>query len=359
LAPAQLAVIIPAWKPEFLVDALRSLANQRDRRFRVYVGDDHGDPRIASITREFADRMDLVYERFGARLGDKSLVWQWNRCVRLSSEPWVWLFSDDDVAGNECVARFYQALEHTHAHYAVYRFNTVRIDANGAVLLVNPPHPTSESSIEFLYHVLTNQRRSYAAEYIFSRSTFDRCGGIVQFPLAWCSDHATWASFGQETGIALIEGAHVRWRASGLNLTTKASSEFAEQKIEAVRSFCIWLRSFLAATGSDRQAAELPPAGIEEAMSAWAATQWRGWGRGCTATYLEGRVGAFGAAAGLPESALWSALSERAWAERAERYPYLAALPRVATLKWPRACGLADRLLRWIARAGWPRRMAP
>lgn len=355
----RLAVVIPAYKPEFFREALESLAIQTNQRFRVYVGDDAGPPDLRAVSRMYGRRLDLVYHRFEENLGGRFLVRQWARCVELSVEPWVWLFSDDDLADAECVARFYEKLEETPARYSVYRFNTVRVDANGEVLLLNPPHPASESSVEFLYHVLTNQRKSYAVEYIFRRSTFDERGGFVELPLAWCSDHATWASFGSETGIALIEGARVRWRASGLNLTTRPSPETDAEKLEAVLSFCRWMRSFLVATGNGPLATDLPPARIEEAVSSWALAQWRGLAPACPAALLRDRACAFGAAAGLPESALWSALAERAWAQRAERYPYLAALPRVATLRWPRACGLADRFLRWIMHARRTRQASP
>src|SRR5690348_11740615 len=100
-----LAIVIPAYKPDFLRAALDSIAAQTDRRFRVYIGDDCGPPAIAEASAELAKKgVDVVYHRFGDNLGGRSLPAQWNRCVGLSTEPWVWLFSDDDVMAPDCVA---------------------------------------------------------------------------------------------------------------------------------------------------------------------------------------------------------------------------------------------------------------
>ncbi|SVA69461.1 uncharacterized protein METZ01_LOCUS122315, partial [marine metagenome] len=92
----QLAIVIPAFKPDFFRATLESIVVQTDMRFQLYVGDDCGPPEIFEICSSFPD-LDLKYYRFPANLGSQSLTEHWNRCVALSSEPWVWLFADDDL----------------------------------------------------------------------------------------------------------------------------------------------------------------------------------------------------------------------------------------------------------------------
>ena len=57
--------------------------------------------------------------------GGHDLVAQWNRCIQLTqNEPWLWLFSDDDIMGPRCVEYF---------------FNTIAID-NGDILAGSLPY---------------------------------------------------------------------------------------------------------------------------------------------------------------------------------------------------------------------------
>src|SRR5262245_22473447 len=140
-----LAIVIPAYKPHFFRAALDSVVAQTDRRFRVYVGDDGGPPEIRRIAESFAGSgIDIVYRRFEESLGARSLTAHWNRCVALSSEPWVWLFSDDDVMDPECVASIHAGIESARSG-DLLRFDTDVIDARGKTIAVNAPHPATES----------------------------------------------------------------------------------------------------------------------------------------------------------------------------------------------------------------------
>ena len=239
----QLAVIIPAYKSEFLDEALESLAAQTCKDFKVYIGDDASPHDLASIVEPYKACLDIVYKRFETNVGGVSLTQQWDRCVKLSSEPWVWLFSDDDIVEPECVETFFQTLENTSGEYDLYRFNTCCINADGDVTRYMPPHPAIETSLEFVYHRLVSQRSSFVVEYIFSRRAFDVYGGFVDFPVAWNSDDATWVSLGRRSGICTMAGPLVCWRKSGLNLSSN-HPVLAERKIEAGISYLEWLESF-------------------------------------------------------------------------------------------------------------------
>ena len=237
-----LAIIIPAYKGRFLNRALESIVAQTDQRFRVYVGDDASPDDIAKICNCYADKTDIRYHRFAHNVGGSSLVEQWNRCIKLSSEDWIWLFSDDDVMDPECVAAFHETLETSKKPFDLYRFHTCTIDAAGKVVTISPPHPVIETSIEFTYHRLCGNRSSYACEYIFSRETFDRNHGLVDFPFGWCADDATWIVFGEKTGICTIPGPKVGWRNSGENVS-RNDKKFRQGKIEASILFLQWLET--------------------------------------------------------------------------------------------------------------------
>jgi len=240
-----LAIVIPAYKPDFFRAALESVAAQTDRRFRVYVGDDAAPPEIGRIASEIETSMaargiDLVYRRFDENLGRRSLTAHWNRCIARSTEPWIWLFSDDDLMAPDCVASFYQALEAGETA-TVMRFDTEMIDAYGNTLAVNTPHPTRESGVDFVHARLEGRRNSYVVEYLFRRDTFDRMGGFPDYPVAWCADDVAWYELSRASEIRTLPRGKVRWRASGLNITDAKRSNQRE-KLEAGARFLRFVR---------------------------------------------------------------------------------------------------------------------
>lgn len=250
-----LAVVIPAYKPDFFRAALESVVGQTDRRFCVYVGDDGGPPEIAHICAEFSSSgVEIVYHRFEQNLGRRSLTAHWHRCVALSSEPWVWLFSDDDVMAPDCVASIHEELS-GGSDADVLRFDTEVIDGRGKSLAVNTPHPEIETGVDFIYARLRGERNSYVVEYVFRREAFDRAGGFPDYPIAWCSDDAAWYSFAGGRPIRTLPKGKVLWRASGLNITD-ANRRHQREKLEAGSRFLRFVRDEVAP--SDRAGTRSP-----------------------------------------------------------------------------------------------------
>ena len=240
----KLAIVIPAYKARFLPETLESIAQQSDKRFTVYVGDDASPDNIKQICDEFTDRFDLVYTRFNENLGHKSLVAQWNRCIELSSEPWIWLFCDDDVMEPGCVEMFYKTVDREKNKFRVLRFNTLTINDDGEVININPPHPLTESGSQFIYHRLKSQRLSYVSEYIFSRKSYAENKGMIDFPIAWCSDEASWLAFSKNGEILTIQGVYVLWRRGAYNITP-SGAKYQTMRVEAAYRFVRWLDDYL------------------------------------------------------------------------------------------------------------------
>lgn len=238
-----LAIVIPAYKAKFFEAALDSILAQTIQNFRIYVGDDCSPENIKQICDRYANHIDLIYKRFEDNLGQSSLVKHWNRCIRLSSEPWIWLFSDDDIMEPKCVEVFLNTQNSFQDRYNVYRFNTLEIDTNGNVTRINPPHPPFEHGIHFAYHRLISMRASYVSEFIFSRYIFEQIGGMIDFPMAWCTDDASLIAFAKNDGIITMQGPKVRWRNSGINISSM-DTVYQDQKIEAAFQYTQWLNHF-------------------------------------------------------------------------------------------------------------------
>ena len=268
MASPPLTVIIPYFKRRFVGEVVSGLQAQTCQDFRVVVADDCSpEPCPELFAQAFpADR--LTYHRFADNLGGSSLAQHWDRSVRLSSSPWVWLFSDDDVLPPDAVATFLSAVRDPgpSGPADVYRFNTVIIDQDSKPLRYPPQNPATESAADFLMARFDLKRESFAPDHVFSRKAFDREGGFVDFPLAWFSDTASWAAFGRETGIRTLAGPRVHWRLSGANLSS-TNPKLARRKWKGFLQFLSWTDDAFPSAGFRRRfwkaAAEWAPHMVE------------------------------------------------------------------------------------------------
>jgi hypothetical protein len=237
-----LAVVLPAYQARFLRHALHSLAAQTDRDFTLYVADDASPEEIRTLCDEFRTQLRIVYHRFPTNQGKTSLARHWNRCVALSTERWVWLFSDDDVADPRCVEAFRSVVAGPLPLCDVYRFPVGIVDASGRTIFELARYRQRQSWVDFARARLAYAQMSFSADKIFARSAFDREGGFVEFPYGWCSDDASWIGFGALTGIRQIAGGGVYWRWSGENLSS-ASAPIQREKVLASVMYLEWLNA--------------------------------------------------------------------------------------------------------------------
>ncbi|WP_259065426.1 glycosyltransferase family 2 protein [Mucilaginibacter sp. X4EP1] len=231
----KLAIVIPAYKTQYLNAALASIAAQTNKNFKVYVCDDGSKEDIKAITDRYTNQLDIVYHRFDENLGKTGLVKHWNRSVETTNEEWVWLFSDDDIMAPGCAQAFFDALELTSGQHNLYRFNIEMIDAEGEIICIKEPHPITETGYEFLKGRLQSRSLSAAVEYIFKREIFVAANGFVSFPLAYCSDDASWIEFAGQGQIYTIHPEKVYWRSSGINISSAKGLQ--DKKVDSLIKF--------------------------------------------------------------------------------------------------------------------------
>lgn len=242
----KLAIIIPAYKDEFLTEALQSLVNQTNHDFSVYVGDDCSPYDIKSIVSRFESDLHIHYVRFSENLGGSSLIAHWNRCIKLlQGEEYFCFFSDDDVMEANCVEKFYETLN-TCPKSDVYHFDINIIDEFGKQITTCPPYPEVISSSEFFMLLYSSRIDARMPEFIFNTQHFHRCGGFIEFDLAFRSDNATVMSCAQDKGVRTIPSARVLWRDSGKNISSVRNErlEIRYRKVKATIAFHNWLDDF-------------------------------------------------------------------------------------------------------------------
>lgn len=238
----KLAIVIPAYKNNFLNQALSSIANQTNKDFTLYIGDDCSPGNLYSIVEKYIDRIPIVYKHFDENRGGKDLVAQWERCIDLvGNEEWIWLFSDDDIMDSTCVENFYRTLNQ-YPDFDLFHFNVQKIDEQGNYIDSFYNFPKVLDTEQFLLKKLQVDYFSTVVEYIFRKSHFYKMGRFQNFDLAWGSDDATWIKLGKRKRIRTIENSTVNWRLSSLNISSIVKDKkIVIRKLNAQKEFANWI----------------------------------------------------------------------------------------------------------------------
>lgn len=245
----QLAIIIPAYKDTYLRDTLDSISKQTCKDFTLYIGDDCSPFNIEAIVDDFRDKLDIVYKRFDLNLGGKDLVAQWERCIAMSKyEPYLWLFSDDDVMGPNCVASYLDLKKEVRDNWLVH-FNIGMIDGKGKLVKMLPPYPHEMTAKQYLDGKLLHRTNiSYVVEFVFSRNLYIRSSGFQNFDLAWGADFITWLKFaGNCKGIKTVEtiDAYIMWRSSDQNISPNKTHPIILRKIHSIIDNASYIKNWL------------------------------------------------------------------------------------------------------------------
>lgn len=228
-----LAIVIPYFKLTFFEATLESLANQTDKRFKVYIGDDASPENPSDLLENYRGKFNFVYHRFESNLGGISLTQQWERCIALcGEEEWIMILGDDDVLGENVVEAFYKNLEEIKLVSNVVRFASCRIDGEGIITSSVYHHPRLESSVEFFFRGV----RSSLSEYVFNKEKILTIG-FKNFPSGWMSDMLAVLEFSNFKNVYSINEALVYVRTSNLNISGRQDN--LKQKGKAY--FCFYL----------------------------------------------------------------------------------------------------------------------
>lgn len=205
-----LAIVIPYYKLTFFEATLKSLANQTDKRFKVYIGDDASTINPETLIKKYSDQFDFVYHRFDNNLGGISLVQQWDRCIALSNnEPWLMILGDDDSLGETVVEEFYRNLPEIENE----AINMVKFASQSINHVINSVSevclsPKFEKAAHFYFRRHMGLVRSSLSEHIFRRAVYLKYK-FKNYPLAWHSDDYAWISFAENKPILSINEAVV------------------------------------------------------------------------------------------------------------------------------------------------------
>ncbi|MFP6557524.1 methyltransferase domain-containing protein [Paraburkholderia sp. B3] len=134
---AEVSILIPAFRPDFLLKALASAHAQTFKDIEILVGDDTADGRLRDVVAQVEDRrIQYFHHGFGNGLRNCQTLWQ-----RATGRYVKWLY-DDDLLMPTSVEVLVQALR-AHPQAALAFHDRVLIDQHDQI--VHTPQPLINS----------------------------------------------------------------------------------------------------------------------------------------------------------------------------------------------------------------------
>ncbi len=169
------------------------------------------------------------------------MVGFWNSYIPICSGEYVVIASDDDIYNPSYLLEML-SLTKQFPDCDLYHCRIRFIDEFGNIIQVAQPAQCFETQMDFIFQRLVWKRKQTLQEFLFRKSALVNKGGIVPFPLAWASDSAT-AYLMAERGVAYTGKVLFSLRMSKSNISSETN--YASQKIEAMKLSSLWLQGFL------------------------------------------------------------------------------------------------------------------
>lgn len=216
--PPKVSIGIPAYKPEFLEEAIASVLAQTFEDWELIVVDDCSPGDIKGIVGKFTDPR-IRYYRNEQNIGAEDPSYNWNRCVDYARGEYFCLLCDDDIYHPTFLEEMLKLAEQ-FLDCNVFRARAQVIDRNGNVTGKYPSSPLWESCEDYIWHRTQGMRRQTISEWMLNTKHVLKSGGYVHFPCAWAADVETIYRLCVNGGIASSFKVLMTYRDSGLNLST-------------------------------------------------------------------------------------------------------------------------------------------
>ena len=236
----RVSVGLPAFKAKFFREALMCWKKQTFTDFEVLVYDDASPEDLRTPFEEVCGG-DVRFSFVRAEENSSPrFVRNWNRALAAARGEFFVLASDDDLYAPDFLEKMvnlaeqYPACNLFHCRLAYFE------GAPECPVAFSTKNPVFESQVEYLYALLCQRRSAVAPNYFMRRKALCAMGGFVDLPAAWASDWLTWGHLARN-GVVWEPEVLVKWRMSGINISTVNERKWAWQKyLAGVEALPLW-----------------------------------------------------------------------------------------------------------------------
>lgn len=238
-----ISIAIPAYKTEFLSEAIQSVLDQTYQSWELVIVDDCSPNDIKGVVSSFSDSR-IKYYRNAKNCGIENVVANWNICLYYCTGGYIICMGDDDKLLPNCLEE-YNALVNKYPGLGVYHAWTEIVNEKGDVTRFQEPRPEYESVASMIYFRMMYRRYQFIGDWMFDIKLLKEAGGFYKLPCAWGSDDISAeraASMGNK-GVANTQVPCFQYRINSLSISTSVNTEL---KLKAHEQHQEWLETFLA-----------------------------------------------------------------------------------------------------------------
>jgi len=237
--------LLPAYKPDFFEEALRSIKSQTFSNFKVLVSDDCSPHDLKSIfDKVCGDDERFTFRRNEENMGSKSLVSHWNLLVDMCDTEYLILASDDDVYEKTFLEEV-DKLAKKYPEVDLIRARCKMVNESRNIAFYDGLYQEYTDSLEFVNLMYLHNSIKCIANYVFRLDPLKKIGGFIDFPLAWFSDRATVMKLSVH-GVANTKDVLFSFRMSDVNITFGKNDErMLYTKEYATQLYDTWFKQFM------------------------------------------------------------------------------------------------------------------
>ena len=225
------SVTIPAYKSQYLQNAIESVVSQTYADWELIIVDDCSPEDLRSIVEPFLNDQRIRYYRNEKNCGAVNLVDNWNICLGYCTGDYVICIGDDDRLLPECLNEYRKVIE-KYPNLNVYHAWTEIINEQGEVIDLQEPRPEWESMLSLLWNRWDCRDWQFIGDFCYDTAFLKSIGGYHKMPLAWGSDDITAVIAAEEKGIANTQSFCFQYRIN--QFTISRSTKNTKLKIQAI-----------------------------------------------------------------------------------------------------------------------------
>lgn len=234
------SILIPAFKSQFLAEAIESCLAQELGDFEVIIVDDHSPEDLHSIVSQYSDKR-IKYYANKTNCGAVDVVDNWNICLSYAKGEFVICMGDDDRLLPWCLTE-YSLLIQRYPNLDVYHARTELIDEEGRLIGLQEARPEWESAYSALWHQCSCHRKQYIGDFLFRTSSLKNEGGFFKLPLAIFSDNISTIRAAKKFGVANIQKISFQYRVNRYTISNNGDPRLLA---DSIKSAYDWFCSFL------------------------------------------------------------------------------------------------------------------
>lgn len=236
------SIIIPAYKINYLKEAIESVVKQSFKDFELLIFDDCSPHDIKSLANEYIADKRVKYFRNKSNYGAARLVENWNNALSYCKGDFVICMGDDDRLTPNCL-EIYAGMIERNPEISVFHGQTEIIDESSNITEYLEPRFEKESVWQLIYYRWAGLgRQQFIGDFCYKREALIKDEGFFNLPLAWGSDDITACIAASKNGIVNSKETCFQYRKNRHTISSTANTDI---KIKALQLQRKWYEDFI------------------------------------------------------------------------------------------------------------------